>query len=178
MVDYIEERREQAVPGATGIDGYLAVVRDVLSLPRVQEITVKVGEVRWRRFKKPDEPDRNLEVDLETLMPYGVVRSHEIQELMSTDNAAVCLGAVLAQAHIDGLNPIAWVSGPGTLLHGWYKATTGMLLPKDSVHGFDLLLDPNIGQEALILCTGFGKRAALVDTVRSYKITMPWRQKP
>jgi hypothetical protein len=176
MVDYIEERQELDVPSATGIEGYLSVVRSILNLPRVQEITIKVGKVRWHRFKKPDEPDRNLEVDLDTLMPYGVIRNHEVQELMTVPDAAACLGAVLAQAHIDGLNPIAWVSGPGTLLHGWYKDTTGLLLPKDSVFGLDLLLDSNIGQEALILCTGFGKRAALVDTVRSYKITMPWRQ--
>lgn len=178
MVDYIEERQEQEVPSAAGVEVYLAVVRSVLSLPRVQEVVIKVGKVRWHRFKKPDEPDRNLEIDLDTLMPYGVIRTHEVQELRPLPDAAASIGAMLAQAHVDGLNPIAWVSGPGSLLHSWYQDTSGLLLPKDSVHGFDLLLDPNIGHETLILCTGFGKRAALVDTVRSYKITMPWRQKP
>lgn len=176
MVDYIEERQELDVPSATGIEGYLSVVRSILSLPRVQEITIKIGKVRWQRFKKPDEPDRNLEIDLDTLMPYGVIRNHEVHEYVALENAAAALGALLTQAHTDGLNPIAWVSGPNSLLYAWYKETTGMNLPKDSAHGIDLLLDPNIGQEALILCTGFGKRAALVDTVRSYKITMPWRQ--
>lgn len=178
MVDYIEERQELEVHSATGIEGYLSVVRSILSLPRVQEINIKVGKVRWHRFKKPDEPDRNIEVDLDTLMPYGVIRSHEVQERRPVADAAASIGAILAQAHIDGLNPIAWVSGVGTLLHGWYQDSSGLLLPKDSVHGFDLLLDPNIGSETLILCTGFGKRAALIDTVRSYKITMPWRVTP
>jgi hypothetical protein len=176
MVDYIEERKEQEVPNASGVAGYLEVVRGVLELPRVQEIIIRVGKVSWHRFKKPDEPERNLEVDLETLMPYGVIRSHDVVEVPAVDNAAATLGLLFTKAHLDGLNPIALVSGPGTFLHSWYRATTSLVLPRQSAHGVDLLLDPNIGEEALILCTGFGKRAALVDTVRSYKTTMPWRQ--
>lgn len=178
MADYVEDRQKVVVPGATGVDGYLKVIRSVLELPRVREIVVGIGVVSWMRLKKVDEPERNVEIDLDTLMPYSIIRSSVLTEITPVpEHAATALGHLFMQAHLDGLMPIALVTGGQSYLHPWYKQTTGEVLPTSSVHGLDLLFDPNIGQETLVLCAGLGKRAALVDTVRSYKITMPWRPK-
>lgn len=175
MVEYIEERNELDIPGATGIDGYLSAIRNVLELPRVQGLEVLIGKIRWRRFRRPDEPERNVEVDLDTLMPYSIIRTRDIVEVTAAATAAVALGQLFTRAHVDGLNPIALVTGPQTHLHQWWLTSSDVELPVDSVYGLDLLRDPHIGPEALVLCAGFGKRAALVDTIKSYKITMPWR---
>jgi hypothetical protein len=175
MPTYEEEERTVEIPKAAGIKAYLAVLDEILSLPMVDTVTIVVtpGFVRYHRFKKPDEPEKLVGLDLATLLPYAVIRSHELLEIQpSTRIAAVAIAQMLAQAHLDGLNPIAFVCGHDPTLRKWHASTTGIVLPANEMYGLPLLCDNQLPQEALFLCAAYGKNAALVDTHKSYKITI------
>lgn len=178
MPDYEEEHDQMEVPRAVGIAGYLKVIQGLLELPRVQEIVVKAGVVSWRRFRKPDEPHRELGVDLDTLLPSSVIRSRSVIELQPVvESAAVTVAQMFAQVHMDGFNPVSFVGGQASNFFSWHARTTGVMLAKTEMYGLPFLLDNQIPDEALILCAAYGRRAALVDTVQSYKVTIPWSTK-
>ena len=109
-------------------------------------------------------------------MPYAVVRSREVEELTPrSDSAATTVAELFAKAHMDGYNPTALVVGQNSYFRGWHAKSTGVVLPKEEAYGLPLLADVQTPDEALILCAAYGKRAALIDTVKSYKVTIPWR---
>lgn len=181
MPAYIEEKKEIQVPPATGIPGFLKVVAGILERPRVQEIVLSKDKITYRRFRREDEAEAELEMDLATLMPMAVIRNSQLEELrLITDtNAATVVSQLFAKAHMDGMNPIAFASGPNSLFFAWHARTTNVVLAKEECYGVPFLADPELPNEALVLCTGYSRRAALPDTVRSYKITIPFlKEKP
>ncbi len=176
MPNYIEETKEIEVPPASGVPGFLRVVSSILERSRVQEIIISKGKIVYRRFRKEDEPEKPLEVDLDTLLPSYVIRGSEVEELpLNTENAAVAVGQLFSKSHMDGFNPIALVGGSDSLFFSWHAKTTGVVVARDECYGLPFLPDHNIPNEAVILCTGYGRRASLADTVRCYKISIPLR---
>lgn len=175
MPNYIEETKEIEVPPASGIPGFLRVVSDILGRSRVQEIVISKGKIAYRRFRKEDEPEVPLAVDLDTLMPSFVIRAGQVEELalLTDDNAAVAVSMLFAKAHMDGLNPIALVGGRNSQFFSWHTKTTDVVLARDECYGLPFLADHNIPDETVLLCAGYGRRASLPDTVRSYKISIP-----
>jgi hypothetical protein len=176
MPTYEEEERTIEIPKAAGIKAYLTVLDEILSLPMVDTVTIVVtpGFMRYHRYKKPEEPERLVGTDLSTLLPYAVIRNHDLLEIQpSTNIAAVVIAQMLAQAHLDGLNPIAFVCGNEPNLRKWHASTTGIVLPSNEMYGLPLLCDNQLPQETLFLCAAYGRNAALVDTAKSYKITIP-----
>lgn len=175
MPNYIEETKEIEVPPASGIPGFLRVVAGILERSRVQEIIISKGKIVYRRFRKEDEPEKALEVELETLLPSFVIRAGQVEELalLSSDNAAVAVSMLFAKAHMDGLNPIALVGGRNSHFFSWHIKTTDVVLAREECYGLPFLADHDIPDETVLLCAGYGRRAALPDTVRSYKISIP-----
>lgn len=176
--EYVPESKTKEIPKGVGVDGYLSVVREVLQLDRVQRVEITVGQVAWTRFKHAGETESIVGMDLDTLLPYAVIRTREVVELVEWDpraGAAAVLGEMFWNADRDGLHPVAFVAHPATHLHKWYNETSGGVLPRDNVFGVPLLPDQNLEPETIILCAGYVRGAALVDTVRSYKIAIPWR---
>jgi hypothetical protein len=171
---YEEERKTLQIPAAVGKAGYLRVISALLDLLRVQQIVIAPGKVEYFRLRASDEPENPTDVELETLMPYSIIRNHPLDELIvaAPSNAAVAVGQLLTAVTLAGLRPAAFVTGPDTLLYRWYYSTTAQKLPKGSVFGVPLLVDPGIGGEALVVCAAYGPNAMLIDTVRSFKITM------
>lgn len=175
MPSYVEEKQDIEVPPATGVAGYLKVITDILERPRVQEVLLVKGKISYRRFRKDDEPESLLEIDLQTLMPSAVIRASTLEELrLYGDNAAVAMGQLFSKAHMDGMNPIALVSGPSPHFFAWHAKTTSIVLAADECYGLPFLRDPIIPDESLIMCTAYSRKALLPDTVRTYKITIPF----
>lgn len=174
MPTYIDEQKTIEVPSNTGVEGYLKVVGEILELPRVQKVVLEIGSISYRRFRKEDEPERNVGQDLETLQPAAVVRSHPISEIKaSSDSAAVVVAQLFAQAAMDGYNPVAFVSGLHSMFWSWHARSTGLVLNKKEAYGLAFYGDQQLPDEALILCAAYGRRASMVDVQCSYKVTIP-----
>lgn len=175
MPVYEEEEKEVKVPPGTGVAGLVKAVTAILELPRVQTIEITVNKpVKYRRFRKADEPEQNIGIDFDTLMPWQIVRSNHISEVsLISMNAAIVIGQLFMQASIDGYNPVAFVGSPATRFWSWYTATTSLVTSREELYGLPFLADKQIPEESLILCTALGKRAAMVDVIRSYKVTVP-----
>lgn len=175
---YIEDGESIDIPPAAGVAGYVRVFQAILELPRVQRVEVVPGKIEYMRLVRDGE-HKPIEVDLETVLPYGIIRNRPVIELVMDErmSAAVALGQMFAQVYMDGLFPIALVSGVSTLLYMWYATTTGAVQPTGSVHGLPVLLDRHLGEEALVMCAGNAPKAPMVDTACSYKTTILWRPK-
>jgi hypothetical protein len=181
MPNYEEEEKTVEVPKAAGIKAYLAVLEKILALPMVDTVTVVItpGTVKYHRYRRPEEPEEGaLGLDLETLLPFAVIRSHQLVEVApSAKIAAIVIAQMLAHAHLDGLNPVAFASGHNATVRKWHAHTTGIVLPPDEMYGLPFLVDRQLPTEALFLCAAYGKNAALVDTIKTYKVTIPWSPK-
>jgi len=175
---YVEDGETIDIPPAAGVAGYVRVFQAVLELPRVQRVEVVPGKLAYVRFVKEGE-QKPIEVDLETVLPYGIIRNRPVIELVMDEHmiAAVALGQMFAQVYMDGMFPIALVSGMNTLLYAWYATTSGVVQPTGSVHGLPVLLDRHLGEETLVMCAGNVPKAPMVDTTCSYKTTILWRPK-
>jgi hypothetical protein len=178
MPQYVEESKVLEVPPASGIPGLLRTVEGILERPRVQEVVITPGKVSYKRFRREDEQELPLDVSLDTVMPAAIIRNSQLEELrLVSDNAAVVVSQLFAKAHMDGMNPIAFVGGPGGLFFAWHTKTTNVVLSKEECYGIPFLSSTDFPNEALILCTGYNRRAQLPDTVRAYKITIPLLKK-
>jgi hypothetical protein len=175
MPEYKEVQKTVTLPKGIGLDGYLLALRGILQRPRVQEISLSVGgEVTYRRFALPEEPEEEPGLVLETLLPYGVVRQRPIEEIPDVSpNAAVALGQLFACAAQDGLTPVLFVGGTDSRFWGWYQQSTGCRLPREEIYGLPFLSDPAIEDDTLLLCSAYSRAATLSDTQKSYKIVTP-----
>jgi hypothetical protein len=175
MASYEEEHKTIDVPQGTGVPGLLKAVGAVLELPRVQNINIdKDGKVSYRRFRKPEEPEQNLAMDFDTIMPWQIVRTHLVTEVAIVSiNAAVVLGQLFSLASMEGYNPVALVVSPSTKLWVWYTSTTKLVTNREDLHGLPVFFDQQVPEEALIMCVAYGRRAAMVDVVKSYKVSIP-----
>lgn len=176
MPDLVLEQDSFEVPAASGVAGYLKIVGSILELTRVQEVLLTVGKISYKRFKSPDEPEREVETDLSTLMPGAIVRTKAIDEIVpASKNAAVVIAAMFSRVSFDGLNPVAFVSGSASQFWVWHEKTVAVTIRKEEAYGLPFLVDVQIPDDALVLCAAYGRRAAMVDVVKSYKVTIPTR---
>lgn len=182
MIEYREITKTIEVPKGTGLTGFMLAISNILRQPRIQEVTITArGKVSYRRFARQNEPDEEIKLDFESVMPWAILRNTNIEELPSVPrsaNAAVVLGQMFAAAARDHLHPVAMVGGSASVFWEWYGQTTGIVLGKDEAYGLPFLNDENIPNDVLILCAAYGRGASLVDTQQSYKIAIPaWRLK-
>lgn len=173
--EYLEETEEVELPAAGGIPAYLKAFEYILNLPRVQRVLFTLGRVEWTRYRREDEPKAPVDMDLESVLPYSIIRSHEVQEVLvdALPHPVAALSMMFARCHMDGYIPLAFVVGSRSYLPLWYGKLTGVVLPQGSLHGYPVLADDHIDAETLIMCSGLSRRATLVDTLMSYKITLP-----
>jgi hypothetical protein len=176
MPNYDEESRSFDIPKATGRAGYFQVLDSLFNLQKVQEILITPGKIAYRRFRRSEEPEAEVGVDLSTLMPFAVIRSHEVTEVLpNSEIASTVIAQMFAQVHMDGYNPIAFASGHELTFRQWHASTTQVMLPVGEAYGLPFLVDKQLPTESLLLCASFGRKGALVDTVHSYKLAIPWR---
>lgn len=176
MTEYQEVRDTIEVPKNTGRQGFLRAIEDILKLPRLQGINIDArGKVDFRYYLREGEPKKALETDFETLEPYAIIRNSILRELVEPDeNAAVALGQLFDGAATDHLFPVAFVGGASSLFWAWYEETTGLALgSREELYGIPFLNDRSLEDYVLVLCAGFTRGSALIDTQRSYKLVIP-----
>jgi len=175
--EYSIETDSIDVPAAGGIPAYLKVLERVFELPRVQSVLITLDKIEWTRYRRADEPVVPVDVDLESVQPYGIIRTHEVQEVLldNLPHPIAALGMLFAKVHMDGYAPILFVTGTQGILPRWYSQHTGVVLPPGTLLGYPVVADSHIDDETLILCAGMSRRASLVDTQISYKVTLPRR---
>jgi hypothetical protein len=167
-----------SVPRGTGVEGLLQAVRGILTLGRVQEVVISArGEVSYSRLVAEDGEDPELEIDLGSLSPYAVIRTHRLEEIevLPGDSAAVAMSRLFFAASRDGFFAIALATGPRTVFQEWHSRTTGVGVGADEAYGLPVLGDPDIPDDVLVLCAGPSRTSRLIDTRRSYKLVMARR---
>lgn len=176
MAEYEEVRESVDVPRDTGVQGFLKTVEGILKLPRVQELHIDSrGKVDFRYFVQKGEQRKPLEIDFDSLLPYSIIRNSKLTELVDVSlNAAVGLGQLFDMAAADHLFPVAFVGGTQSLFWQWYEVTTAIgLASREEVYGVPFLVDRALEDYVLVLCAGYTRSAALIDTQRSYKLVIP-----
>jgi hypothetical protein len=176
MSSYQEVKKSVGVPKGTGIRGFLAAIEEILKLPRLQNIEVNAkGVVTYRHFVREGEAEKPLDIDFDSLTPYAAIRNNELTELTDLpENPAEALGCMLDHAAADHMHPVAFVGGANTSFWSWYKRSTGQAFTsRETLFGLPFLTDRHIDDAALVLCSAFGQTTALIDTVRSYKLSIP-----
>lgn len=173
MVDYKEVVNSIDVPPNTGVDGFLHTIRSILALPRVQSINIEgSGKVTYKHFALEDEA--LIGIEFEGLEPWYIIRNAEVQEFFTDyTNAAVVISELFDRVAIEKLHPISFVTGANSIIWEWYEYTTG-IRPRagDQVFGLPLYMDRNAPDSVLILCSGYSRGGALIDTKKSFKIEM------
>ncbi len=181
MDDFKEVTGTIVVPKNTGIEGFMSTIRQLLTRPRLQSILVDSrGKVTFKRFvlegEEVDGSNNNYGVDLESVRPSHVVRNTEMLELTPPSGlvAPVVIGLLFDKVAQDKLRPLAFVVGAGTMLWQWHQFTTGHdVRDRGFFFGQPVLEDRLIPDTALLLCAGYGRDAAFIDTRVSYKVEIP-----
>jgi hypothetical protein len=169
------------VPKNTGIEGFMSTVRQLLTFSRLQSIFIDSrGKVTFKRFVLQGEDagstNNNYGVDLESVRPSHVTRNADMIELTPPAGlpAPVVIGLLFDKSAQDKLRPLAFVVGAGSTLWQWYRFTTGHdLVDRSSFFGLPVLADRMVPDTALLLCSGYGRDAAFIDTRMSYKVEIP-----
>jgi len=179
MPEYRETLKSIQLPPGIGIDGYLAAIRQILAKGKVKSLTLELGgQVSYKRFMLVDEPEEETqEVKFKEIIPYNVIRVKPIVELQYPvgEPAPFVLSRLFFAVATDGLNAIAFVCSTSSTFSRWHLATTGPahIGVGDTAYGLPVLRDPEIPDEALLLCAAYNKSSPLSDTIKSYKIAMP-----
>ncbi len=176
MPEYIEEEKTVEIPHATGVKGFVKMIEDILQLSRVQQISITAnpGRVTYKRFRLKDAPEQEVGIDFTSLMPSAIVRATEVVEVLAKSaNAAVVVSQLFFSVANDGLNPVAFLGGRHSEFPKWHERTASVSLRTDEAYGLPFYKDPSIPDESLLLCAAYSRRGAMVDVVRSYKVTIP-----
>jgi hypothetical protein len=172
-----EEKTDKVeVPENTGIEGFLHTIRELLRRPRMQQITIdSKGMITYRHYVQEGQPANNVGIEFGDISPHGIIRNAEVVELAVDpgQSAAAVIAAVMDLAAVEQYQPVAFATGADSVFWGWYSMTTGVSLnSRHSIMGLPVYTDRLLPDTALILCTAYGKDAALVDTQRAYKVEM------
>ncbi len=170
---------EVDIPKSAGRAGFLKAIEAILKLPRVQEIHIDAkGRVTCTQAVESTLPVDTLQIDLEILSPYNIIRNSSAVELdlPTEDSAPVMAAKMFAFASSSRLYPICFVSGVNTNLWKWY-ASSGLTLPpfveEEEFMGFPLYRDKAVEDYVLFLCTGQFRGASLTENYRALKILIP-----
>lgn len=175
-MDFKEIQGTVKVPKNAGVDGFLAAMKAILKRPRVQSITVdNRGTIRFSYIGREDERDLPLpDIDFETLTPIAVVRSNEVAEVAECFEAPLAVASLFRAVSKEMLFPVAFVTGPGTPFWRWHeKSGVSLDQTRGELYGYPLLYDDQIPDHVLILCASYVRGGALLDTRKSFKITLP-----
>jgi hypothetical protein len=176
MEGYEERQGSISVPGNTGVDGFLKTLRSILSLPKVQSISIDAtGTVRYMRYVREGEPDGPLNLDYADMQPWNIIRGGDLQEVSAPDNtpAPVIIAGLFDIVAGEGLIPIAFATGAGSNFWRWHELTAGMkMVRKGAAYGLPIYTDRQMPDYSLVLCAAY-VRSGLVDCHRFLLVHMP-----
>lgn len=169
------------IPKSTGLSGFLSVISSILKQPMVQLIEVTPSKVRYKRMVQEGSNSMPLEIELETLTPYAVLRNcREIYEfefddkLDFTKNVFLVLFTMFREVNEEQLYPICWMSGTRSLLFDHIKAATDRRWrDADDFMGLPFRTDAQIEDNILILCAGANQSRENVDVEYAFRLLLP-----
>lgn len=174
-----EVRNTVEVPASAGVEGFLHVVREVISQSRVQKVVLSVdGSVSYTRLVDPEEEEdeeNNYNVDFSHLQPYQVIRNADMQEMSYPPAIGACaVVAAMFDAVTDkGYTPICFAVGADSTLWNWCHFTSGLeIKDTESLMGCPVYRDKGLPDTALVLCAGVSGTTALIDTKVAVKVEM------
>ena len=173
-MDYVERTDEVDVPKNTGVPGLNKLLTEMLTeIPRIKEITIKSnGKVRYTWYAPVGAPEKILQIQFESLMPYAVIRNAAVAEV-TPRYPYMRLSALFMACEKDHLYPICFVAGTDSLLQKWLVSAFGLEYEHmESIYGYPLLLDKDVPDDVLILCASFGRTNQLADTYCCYKVLL------
>lgn len=177
-MEYIEQKESVEIPKNVGVKGFLLALESILKLPRLQDINIdRFGKVHYRYFLREGESRMPLNVDFEGISPHSIVRNSKLfeVELREDEGASVSVARLFELAAMDHVFPVAFVAGSSTLFWSWYESSCQFRkMNRDELFGFPFLVEPrHIGENVLLLCAAHARGGALIDTQRTYKLTIP-----
>jgi hypothetical protein len=169
------------VPKNTGKAGLLHTLESLLELRRVQEIHIDGRrlplKVTYKRFINEGEVELPLNINLESLSPYAVLRNGDIREaeVATDDVAAIVITKLFKEVSISGLWPVAFVSGPSSRFWDWHIATMGFSPShnKEDAYGLPFLYDRQVDDDVLLIAAAYDRNAAIIDAQKAFKIQIP-----
>lgn len=177
MSNFEMKKETVTVPRGAGVEGLIALIRQICRYPRVQSIHIDAkSAVTFSYVSRDDE--RALpspEVEFETVLPSSIVRANTIQEVEEQANASHAVATLFQAASKDLMFPISFVMHPGSTFWAWHSQTTKVILDpsREELYGFPLLLDDKLTSDRLVLCAGYMRGGSLLDTRKSYSILLP-----
>jgi len=168
------------VPKHLGVDGFMVLLRKLLVLPRLMNLNIDSrGQLSYKRYVRPGEDGRHVDVEMKTLTPSAILRNGQIDEVPEGDasSASIVVARMFQAMQDDGLYPVAFVSGTKSVFHEWHSDTCGVKFHKDLVYGLPFYRDAILEDSALFLCAAFGPGSGMVDVQKSYKAVMPEKGK-
>lgn len=180
MPDYHIVKKRVEVPRSAGVEGFLLVVRKVLTLPKVQSLAVTAtGQVTYEQAVRSDEDLLDWEADFSSVLPWTVISNGQVDELVLPPDslASYSLCRLFERAHLEQLFPVALVSGTPTTFWEWH-ASEGLLTtsPRDAAYGLPFLTDERCPPDTLLLCAAYTRSNAMIDVRRSFKLQLPMRK--
>lgn len=173
---FTQHEEEMDVPKGSGVEGFLACVKQVLKLPRVQSINIDSrGKISYTFFLRDGEEAIKATAKFEELMPYAIVRNGSVVEVpKASSNAAIAIAQLFRAAAIDHLYPVAFVTGALSNLWLWYEKSFNLSPDfKEELFGLPLYVDRHAPDEALLMCTAFSRHRDLSETQKTYKVLIP-----
>jgi hypothetical protein len=175
MPEYKEITEKLYVPKNTGIEGFITTLRRILSLSKVQSISINAnGQIKYNRIVREEENVQPLEIDFSTIMPSGIVRNNDIVELEEEKDPTHAVARMFERVAQEHLFPVAWASGPSSTFWLWHERM-GLTISvgRDEAYGLPFLYDEYFPPTTLVLCTGYTRNSALIDVKKSFKMLMP-----
>jgi hypothetical protein len=182
MSEYTPIEVSVDVPLNTGVEGFLLALKKILRLSRVTDIYINdKGHVTYKRWvREEDDAESNVEIDFETVSPMSVIRNNEIEDLgfLPDDTALSRIAYMFYKSAVDQMYPLAIVIGADSVLPSWFKQSSNIDVIGSQFYGLPLIKDRSVSDDLLLLCTSYGRGGSIVDIRKTYKITMPPREKP
>lgn len=177
MNDFKEFSETVRVPKGAGIDGFLVAMKAILRRPRVQSIQVdNRGVIKFTYIGREDERALPLpDLEFETMMPMHIIRSNDVAEVTEESEASHAVASLFRAASQEMLYPVAFAVGANSSFWKWHAVSTGVSLDasRGEAYGYPVLYDDQIPDSVLILCAAYTRGGSMLDTRKSFKITIP-----
>lgn len=174
--DYEQHEEEIVVPKGAGVAGLLEAMKGVLNLPRVTNIVIQSpAKISYTFFLRKGDKKTQPQVSFDDLMPYAIVRNGEVEEIPypSADAPSAC-AELFEHASRDHMAPVCFLGGENSAFWEWYKYSLGRDSPtREELFGLPFLTDRDMENMSLLLCTAYRRGGSIVDTIKSYKVSIP-----
>jgi hypothetical protein len=174
---YEQHEEEMDIPKGSGAEGFLRAIKDILKLPRVQEIHIDArGKISYTFFLREGETKRVATPKFEDLMPFAIVRNAKVVEVdvSEKEKAGAALAHLFRAPAIDHMFPVAFVVGASTTFWEWYEYSFGMKADfQEELFSLPVHSDRMAPDDVILLCAAFSRNRDLAETQKVYKLLIP-----